>query len=83
MSPFRWFMRNIFEEGQLLYETKLHAIYDAWAYTHREMLIAEVKRVMASDGDYADWTYTVGEAKYARFSRYEYEEKKESAGSFR
>ena len=47
------------------------------------MLISEVKRVMASDGDYADWTYTVGEAKYTRFSRSEYEEKKESAGTFR
>ena len=47
------------------------------------MLISEVKRVMASDGDYADWTYTVGEAKYARFSRSEYEEKKEAAGTFR
>ena len=76
-------MRNIFEEGQMLYETKLHAIYDGWAHTHREMLISEVKRVMATDGDYADWTYTVGEAKYARFSRSEYEEKKEASGSFR
>jgi len=78
----RWLHRNVFRDGQMLYETKLHAIWEQWNFSHRAMLIEEIKRVMTSEGDYADWTYTSSDAKYARFKRSEHEERKESAGSF-
>merc|ERR1712001_144648 len=39
----RWLMKNYFLNGQMVYETKLHAIWEQWNYSHRAMLIDEIK----------------------------------------
>jgi len=78
----RWLMRNFYEDGQMLYESKLHVVWEQWNFTHRAMLVDEVRRVMNSEGDYAGWTYTQGDAKYARYKRGEWDERRETAGSF-
>jgi NADH dehydrogenase (ubiquinone) 1 beta subcomplex subunit 5 len=79
----RWFMRNFYYDGQMLYEVKLHAIWEQWNTTHRSRLIKEVKRVMNAEGDYAGWSYSPSDAKYARMAKNEWEERKEYAGDFR
>merc|ERR1712218_365153 len=78
----RWLMKYFYTNSQMLYEQKLHGIWEQWNQSHRAMLIEEVKRVMDSEGDYAGWNYQTGDAKYARYKRGEYEERKESAGTF-
>jgi len=78
----RWLHRNVFQDGQMLYETKLHTVWETWNFSHRAMLISEVKRVMESEGDYADWHYTGSDAKYARLKRREFEESRERTGTF-
>ena len=75
-------MKNYYEDGQMLYESKLHAIWEQWNASHRAMLMDEIRRVMDSEGDYAAWTYVTSDAKYARYKRGEYEERKQSAGTF-
>ena len=70
-------MRNFYEDGQMLYESKLHVVWEQWNFTHRAMLVEEVKRVMTSEGDYAAWTYVPGDAKYARYKRGEWDERRE------
>merc|ERR1712001_269960 len=60
----RWLMKNYYEDGQMLYESKLHAIWEQWNASHRAMLMDEIRRVMDSEGDYAAWTYVTSDAKY-------------------
>ena len=76
-------MRHFYMNCQMLYETKLHNIYEAWNETHRAKLIKEVKRIMTKEGDYAAWSYAPSDAKYARMMRKEFEERKEYPGDFR
>lgn len=78
----RWMMNNFYDNGQMLYETKLHAMWEQWNFSHRTMLMEEVRRVMDSEGDYAAWTYITSDAKYARYKKGEFEERGESAGTF-
>ena len=75
-------MRNYYRDGQILYETKLHAIWEQWNWTHKRRLMKEVKRIMDEEGDYAAWSYSPSDAKYARMSRNERDERKEYAGDF-
>lgn len=77
----RWMMKNFYDDGQMLYETKLHAMWEQWNFSHRAMLMEEVRRVMDSEGDYAAWTYIQSDAKYARYKKGEFEERQESAGT--
>ena len=70
-------------DSQMLYETKLHSVWEQWNTTHRARLIKEVKRVMNAEGDYAGWSYSPSDAKYARMAKNEWEERKEYAGDFR
>lgn len=79
---FRWLMKYFFYNGQMLYETKLHKIWEEWNFSHRAMLIAEVRRVMDSEGDYAAWTYRTTDAKYARERQRQIEEHNNRAGTF-
>jgi len=78
----RWLMRNFYQNGQMLYESKLHAVWEQWNFSHRAMLIDEVRRVMKSEGDYAAWGYITSDAKYARYKKREWEERRETAGTF-
>ena len=78
---FRWMMKNFYDDTQMLYETKLHAIWEQWNFSHRAMLIDEVKRVMNSEGDYAAWTYITSDAKYARYKKREMDERLQASGS--
>ena len=74
-------MKNFYDDTQMLYETKLHAIWEQWNFSHRAMLIDEVKRVMNSEGDYAAWTYITSDAKYARYKKREMDERLQASGS--
>jgi len=78
----RWLMRNAFQSGQMLYETKMHAIWEQWNYSHRAQLIKEIRRVMDSEGDYAGWTYRTSDAKYARAAQRERQERMHTPGTF-
>lgn len=75
-------MKYFFTNGQMLYETKLHSIWEQWNFSHRAMLIAEIRRVMVSEGDYAAWTYRTSDAKYARAVAREAEERHHRAGTY-
>ena len=75
-------MRNAFQSGQMLYETKMHAIWEQWNYSHRAQLIKEIRRVMDSEGDYAGWTYRTSDAKYARAAQRERQERMQTPGTF-
>merc|ERR1712133_352131 len=78
----RWLMKYFFTNGQMLYETKLHSIWEQWNFSHRAMIIAEIRRVMVSEGDYAAWTYRTSDAKYARAVAREAEERHHRAGTY-
>ena len=67
----------------MVYEVMLHGTWDQWKTSHRGLLIKEVKRVMAADGDYAAWYYAPSNAKYARMMKRDVEENKENPGDFR
>ena len=71
------------DSEQMVYEVMLHGTWDQWRQTHKGLLIKEVKRVIAAEGDYAAWYYSPSNAKYARMAKKALDEKREAIGEFR
>merc|ERR1719391_1361279 len=70
----RFVQKHFHRPEQQWYEMTMHDNWEKWRETHKLRLLAEVKRQMASEGDYAAYYYYPSAAKYMRV----YKEKRQN-----
>jgi len=66
VHPIPRFFKSLQRTEQQQHEQNMHFHWQKWRETHKAQLIAEVRRQMKVEGDYASYYYTPTTAKYSR-----------------